>query len=172
MNARFVITLHALRRFIERYAGIEDVNLGQYRPFITAELERAVCLGGARRTSQLYLLPCGLVAAVVWHDHKGFVKTVLTREHAIASMKSLRPIVRPARPLRHQIPDARTAPSTLDSKQKDALRALARQHFNAEVGWKERNASLREHGYDPVGTAGEIYRAAYQALERAKWAAA
>jgi len=138
MAAHFILTLHALRRFIERYPAIADLRLGQYRRFLLAELERAVRFGGSMTTGALYLLPCGLVAVIVWHDGKGFVKTLLTLKHA----------------------------------SNNALRALARQHFDAGLSWKERTAILRRHGFDPAGAAGEIYRAAYQALERAKWAAA
>ena len=78
------ITLHALKRFIERYDGIQDLKLGEYRPFLRGELERAVLFGGQFGTSTLYLLPCGLVAAVVHHGRRAFVRTVLTREQAIA----------------------------------------------------------------------------------------
>jgi hypothetical protein len=42
----------------------------------------------------LYLLPCGLVAAVVRDHGKMFVKTVLTREHAIANMESRGAVLR------------------------------------------------------------------------------
>jgi hypothetical protein len=49
----WVITLHALRRFIER---------------------------------QLYWLPCGVVAVVVAHEGRALVKTILTREQAIADL--------------------------------------------------------------------------------------
>jgi hypothetical protein len=42
----------------------------------------------------LYLLPCGLVAAAVCHDGKVFVKTLLTREHAIATMESQGAVLR------------------------------------------------------------------------------
>jgi len=138
MAAHFILTLHALRRFIERYPAIADLKCGQYRRFLVAELERAVRCGGSVTTGVRYLLPCGLVAVIVWHDGKGFVKTLLT----------------------------------LKPTNWDALGALARQHFDAGLSWKERTAILRRHGFDPAGAAGEIYRAAYQALERAKWAAA
>src|SRR6266446_10364366 len=91
------------------------------------------------------------------------VKTVLTREQAIANMESRGAVLRTARPFRHEIRATRAA-------SRAELCALAERHFNAGVSKKERNASLRERGYDPAGSAGEMYRAAYQALVDAYWA--
>src|SRR5262245_4053267 len=63
---RFLITLHALSRFIERYEGSGDLKAGQYRPFLRSELQRAVPIGAQSGDGALYLLPCGCVAVVVW----------------------------------------------------------------------------------------------------------
>jgi hypothetical protein len=170
---RFVVTDHALDRFVERYEGTDARKPHEYRQLLMRELARGVPFGGQRGNEQLLLLPCGLVAALVCEQGIRFVKTVLTRAYAIANMESRGAILRTARTWRDQVAPARRAPpKRLDPRQKDELRALAEQHFNAGMSWKERNASLREHGYDPAAWAGEIYRAEYQALERAKWAAA
>ena len=88
MATRFEITDHALDRFVERYDGIDDMRPDQYERFLLAELQRGVLFGGQRGNGALYLLPCGLVAATVRDQGIEFVKTVLTREHAIANMES------------------------------------------------------------------------------------
>jgi len=162
MPLRFVVTDHAFDRFVER-AELDNRESAQYRELLLAELERGVPFGGQVGNDELYLLPCGLVAAIVWEDGSGFVKTVLTREQAIANMESRGAILLFARPFRHEVRATRVA-------SRAELRALAERHFNAGVSRKERNASLRDCGYDPAGEAGEIYRAAYHALVDAKWA--
>ena len=154
-STRFVITLHALSRFVERYAGI-GLKVGQIRLVLRAELDRGVPFGGQVGKSTLYVLPCGLVAAVAWNHGRGFVKTVLTRGQAIANMES-GAILRFARPV-YAVRD------TSDAANKAELRGLAERHFHAGIEKKERNAILREHGFDPAGEAGDIYRAAYNAL--------
>src|SRR5438874_880132 len=99
MATTLVITDHALDRFVER-AEVDNIESGQYRELLLAELERGVPFGGQVGNDQLYLLPCGLVAVIVWDKGTGFVKTVLTRDHAIASMESRRAILRFARSFR------------------------------------------------------------------------
>ena len=71
------------------------------------------------------------------------------------------PLLRFARPPRRQVRDSR------DPANRDELRGLAERHFHAGIEKKERNAILRERGFDPAGEAGEIYRAAYRALIQA-----
>ena len=93
MATRFVITDHALDRFIER-AELDYPEPDQYRALLVAELDWGVPFGGQVGTDELYLLPCGLVAAVAWDHGSGFVKTVLTREYAIANMESRGAILR------------------------------------------------------------------------------
>jgi hypothetical protein len=83
MATRFVITRHALRRFGERYERIDELKPDQYRPFLLRELERAVLFGVQPHYDQFLLLACGCVAAVVWHNGVGYVKTVLTRGQAV-----------------------------------------------------------------------------------------
>jgi len=161
MTLRFVVTDHALERFIER-SELDSLESDQYRELLLAELERGVPFGGQVGHDALYLLPCGLVAAIAWEDGNGFVKTVLTREQAIANMEAQGAVLRPARPFRHEVRETRAA-------SRAELRALAERHFNAGASRKERNATLRERGYDPAGEAGEIYRAAYRALVDAYW---
>ena len=157
MATRFVITDHALDRFIER-AELDYPEPAQYRALLVAQLERGVPFGGQVGNDELYLLSCGLVAVVVWDKGSGFVKTVLTRNHAIANMESQGAILRPVRAWRLQFRDTR------DPASRAELRALAERHFHAGIEKKERNVILREHGFDPAGEAGEIYRAAYRAL--------
>ena len=164
MGSRFVITDHALARFAERRAVSATLQTNQYRELLLAELERGVPFGGQIGNDELYLLPSGNVAAVTWKARTGIVKTVLTQEQAIANMQSMGAVLRPARELHHQLRDI---PST-DAEAE--LQALAEEHFRNGIGRKERNAILRERGYDPAGEAGEIYRAAYRALIDAMWA--
>lgn len=83
MATRFVITRHALLRFAERYERIQELEPAQYRPFLLGELERAVLFGVQPHYDQFLLLACGSVAAVVWHNGTGYVKTVLTRAQAM-----------------------------------------------------------------------------------------
>ncbi len=163
MSLRFVVTDHAFDRFVER-AEFDNLESAQYRELLLAELERGVPFGGQIGDDALYLLPCGLVAAIVWEAGSGFVKTVLTREQAIANMEAQGTILRTARPFLPEVRETRAA-------SRAELRALAERHFNAGVSRKERNAILRERGYDPAGEAGEIYRDAYRTLVDAKWAA-
>jgi len=75
-------------------------------------------------------------------------------------MESQGAILRFARPV-YQVRDISDATS------KAELQVLAERHFHAGIEKKERNAILREHGFDPAGEAGDIYRAAYQALVEA-----
>jgi hypothetical protein len=150
MASRFVITDHALIRYAERaYLGALDAD-GQ-RTVLLAELERGVPFGGQVGNDELYLLPCGAIAAIAWAGGRGFVKTVLTREHAIANMQSMGAVLR-STPEFHQV------------IREGELRELAEEHFIAGLGKKSRNALLRELGYDPAGEAGELYRAAYRAV--------
>lgn len=163
MGSRFVITDHALDRFAERHAESAALQASQSRELLLAELERGVPFGGQIGNDELYLLPSGNVAAITWQARTGIVKTVLTQEQAIANMRSMRAVLRLARELPEQLPDT----CAIDEAE---LRTLAEQHFNTGVGRKERNAILRQRGYDPAGEAGEIYRAAYRALIDAMWA--
>jgi hypothetical protein len=104
---RFVITDHALDRFVERYDELDVRQPEQCEQVLLAELERGVLFGGQVGTDQLYLLPCDLVAVIAWHDGTGFVKTVLTRAQAIASMEARGAILQPARARHHQRRDRR-----------------------------------------------------------------
>lgn len=83
MAKRFVITRHALSRFVERYDRIDELTADQYRSFLSDELERAVLFGVQPHYDQFLLLGCGCVAAVVWHNGTGYVKTVLTPAQAM-----------------------------------------------------------------------------------------
>jgi hypothetical protein len=83
MATRYVITRHALSRFAERYERIDGLNPDQYRAFLLGELERSVLFRVQPHYDQFLLLPCGCVAAVVWHNGTGYVKTVLTPQQAL-----------------------------------------------------------------------------------------
>ena len=83
MATRFVITRHALSRFVERYERINELTPDQYRPFLLGELERAVLFALQPHHERFLLLACGCAAVVVWHKGAGFVKTVLTRGQAM-----------------------------------------------------------------------------------------
>jgi len=154
MASRFVVTDHALARFVEQYQELEGLEADAQRHVLVAELERGVAYGGQIGNDALYLLPCGAVAAVAWNRGCGFVKTVLTRDHAIANMESMGAVLRLNPEFRQVI-------------RADELRALAEEHFSAGLRRKSRNALLRELGYDPAGEAGELYRAAYRAVVEA-----
>jgi hypothetical protein len=158
MAARFVVTDHALARLVEQYLELEELEADAQRHVLLAELERGVAYGGQMGNDALYLLPCGAVAAVAWNRGCGFVKTVLTRDHAIANMQSMGAVLR-SNPEFHAV------------IREGELRELAEEHFHAGLGRKRRNALLRELGYDPAGEAGELYRAAYRAVVEANCAA-
>jgi len=169
MTSRFVITHHAVQRFLERYDGTSYPSIGEARRVLEAELEHGVPFGAQVGNGALYLLPCGLVAAAVLHHGCCFVKTILLREHAIAGMESRVTMRRPIGDVMRQETQRRDD-NTLTSEEKAELRELAGRHFKAGISRKERYAILRERGFDPAGTAGEIYRAAYRALIDDMWA--
>lgn len=83
MGPRYVITRHAISRFAERYERIEELEPYQYPSFLMGELEHAVLFRVQPHYDQFLLLSCGCVAAVVWHNGTGYVKTVLTRQQAL-----------------------------------------------------------------------------------------
>ena len=143
MASRFVVTDHALARFVEQYHELEGLEADAQRHVLLAELELGVAYGGQFGNDAMYLLPCGAVAAVAWNRGCGFVKTVLTRDHAIANMQSMGAVLR-SNPEFHVVIRA------------DELHALAEEHFSAGLGRRRRNALLRELGYDPAGEAGEL----------------
>src|SRR4051812_16103220 len=85
---RFVVTDHALERFAERHPELYDAEPEEARRVLLGELDTGVPYGYQLGHDELYLLTCGLVAAVSWRDGVGIVKTVLTKDHAIANMES------------------------------------------------------------------------------------
>ena len=88
MGLRFALTHHALARFVESHPDLDALDADELRQVLLAELDRGVPYGGQLGHDALYWLPCGDVAAVVWVHGRGFVKTVLTLDHAIANMQS------------------------------------------------------------------------------------
>jgi len=177
MPRRLAITDHALDRFAERHPEFGELSPDEGRQVFLAELERGVPFGGQLGDDELLLLPSGLVAVITWDQGVGIVKTILTREHAIANMQSQGML--PAASRRRTVPVASHRPG----KQKEpdppavtpqaerALRQLVEQHLSQGIGRKTRNTLLREAGYDPKGPVGNVYRALFRAAREAKQAA-
>ncbi len=168
MPRRFVITDHALDRFVERHPELYDVESDETRRVLLGELDNGVPYGFQIGVDELYLLPCGLVAAVCWDDGVGIVKTVLTKDHAIANMESMGAVLRRA----GNFPRPRARSAAEDASETDPLleatmRQIAEKHLSEGLGRKTRNALLRELGYDPAGHAGDVYRAAIKSARAA-----
>lgn len=163
---RFLISDRALDRFAERHAEISNLETSLVRQVLLAELERGFPFGGqiGDGDDELYLLPCGSVAAVAWRDGVGIVKTVLTKEQAIAGMESQGAVLRTADQLQYLL--RRATPAEIIE-----VRKLAEKHFHGRVSRTQRNVELRAMGYDPAGDAGDLYRAAYRSLIDAWYAA-
>ena len=85
MASRFIITHHALNRFRERPSSSEN---GNDELVLLNELKHSVPFLAQRGPGKLYLLPCGVVAAVVRDRACLIVKTILTREQAIAQIEA------------------------------------------------------------------------------------
>ncbi len=177
MAPRLAISDHALDRFAERHPELDGLALNESRQVFLAELERGVPFGGQLGADELLLLPSGLVAVITWDEGVGIVKTVLTRDHAIASMQSQgllpTPFRRRARPV-GDLPSKEASepdPPRVDPRVEDTLRQLAEKHLGEGIGKKKRNALLRELGYDLEGPVGEAYRAIFRAAREAKEAA-
>jgi uncharacterized protein (TIGR02246 family) len=187
MARRIVITDHALDRFAERHPEFDELTPGKRRQVFLAELERGVPFGGQLGDDELSLLPSGLVAVIVWSDGVGFVKTVLTRSLAMANMQAqgLLPDAgrRRRRPVAVDLPrlggeadPPAPAPPAPEPPAPDPLleaqmRQLAELHLSEGLGRRQRNARLRELGYDTSGPAGEVYRAVFHAAREAERAA-
>jgi hypothetical protein len=88
MARPLVISEHALDRFAERHPEAGRLEAGQVRQVFLEELERGVPFGGQRGDDELSLLPCGVVAVIKRSDGVRVVKTVLTKELAIANMQA------------------------------------------------------------------------------------
>jgi len=177
MARRVVITDHALARFAERHPELDELTPSESRQVFLAELERGVPFGGQLGDDELSLLPSGLVAVIVWSDGVGIVKTVLTKSHAMANMQAqgLLPIAsrRSTRPVASEPPKkvSEPDPPAPDPLLEATMRQLAEQHLSEGIGRKERNARLRELGYDPSGPAADVYRVVFHAAREAKRAA-
>ena len=89
MDSPFVISPHALQRFTERYAGVSGLGIRRCRRVLYAELQRGVLFATQWGHEELYLLPCGVVAAVVRLRWLIIVKTVLTYGQAVNSVQAL-----------------------------------------------------------------------------------
>jgi uncharacterized protein (TIGR02246 family) len=179
MARRLLITDHALHRFAERHPEVEELAPNERRQVFLAELEHGVPFGWQLGDDELRLLPSGVVAVISSRDGVGIVKTVLTKNLAIANMQSQGFV--PTRLRRLDRPDPRApkdesdtdapAESAADPVMEATMRRLAEKHLSEGIGKKGRNALLRELGYDPSGPAGDVYRAALHAMREAKRAA-
>ena len=89
MATSFLITDHALTRFAERQAGVAALKVQRRRRLLVSQLQRSVVFGEQLGNEELYLLPCGAVAAIVRTPSLRIVKTILTYDQALASMRSL-----------------------------------------------------------------------------------
>jgi len=138
MAQRFFITDHASHRFAERHLEFDELGSDHGRQVFLAELERGVPFGGQIGGDELYLLPCGYVAAVAWRDGVGIVKTVLTKEQAIANMQSMGAVLKPSPELEHLLTLGHPAQSADDVATLEVeLRLLAERHLNTGVGKKK-----------------------------------
>jgi hypothetical protein len=169
-----IITDHALDRFAERHLELAGLTAGESRQALLAELERGVPFGGQFGDDELLLLPSGLVAVIRWAEGVGIVKTVLTRNQAIANMQShgvlptaVRRRPRPV-PISHNQEASEPDPPPLLPRVENMLRQVVAQHLAEGIGKKQRNARLREMGYDPAGPVGDAYRALFRAAREAK----
>ena len=89
MAPSFIITDHALARFAERQAGVAALKMQRRRRLLVSQLQRSVVFGEQLGNEELYLLPCGAVAAIVRARSVRIVKTILTYDQALASVRSL-----------------------------------------------------------------------------------
>jgi hypothetical protein len=156
----FLISDHAVVRFVERHEEAGELDDTQLGPVLLAELERSTAYGGQIGGDQLRLLPCGLVAVV---GPDGFVKTVLTRQLAIANMEAYG-----LRLSSYRV--SVSAPLRRLSAIPWPLRRLAEYHLRLGIGKKARNQALRDHGYDPAGEDGDQYRTIFRELRKAQGA--
>jgi hypothetical protein len=145
MAFHFLISQHAIDRFIERYTrtALEPRTVQRV---LLSELKRGCGLARQYGAEELYLLPCCLVAVIEWRKDFGVVKTILTREQAIATMESQGAIRRRT----DRVP------------RPDELRALAERHVKEGLSQNEGEVHLKALGYDPARKAGFLYRAAYR----------
>lgn len=89
MAPYFLISDHALARFAERQAGVASLKVHRRRRLLVAQLQRSVVFGEQLGNEELYLLPCGAVAAIVRMRSLRIVKTILTYEQALVSVRSV-----------------------------------------------------------------------------------
>jgi hypothetical protein len=125
-----------------------------------AELERSTVFGGQIGKDQLRLLPCGLVAVTRPDGDTLLVKTVLTKQLAIANMEA-----QGFKLSSYGV--AVLAPLQPSAWKRMDLLGLAESHFRLGTGKKARNRALREHGFDPSGPDGHRYRALLEELRQA-----
>lgn len=135
------VTQHALSRFSERMDGNFHARLKAAVPF------------GAQRGDDLLLRDDDAVFTVAREQETGrrVVTTVLTLDQAVANMQASGIQA-----------DLAKAPA-----QRPSIPMLAARHALAGLGRKARNSAMRDAGYDPEGSAGLLYRAAFDAAKLA-----
>jgi hypothetical protein len=138
MANTYKMTEHAWRRWRERT---------YLEPVIMDQLERSVPFGSQFGDSEMRLMPCGLVAVI----KREKVVTFLTQEFAIADMQAF------------GIAPVTVLVSIPKTNHRVSVVELARDHAARGVGKKARNQSLRDHGYDPCGEDGVLYRKHFNA---------
>lgn len=79
MRAHFIVTDHALIRFLQRYDGTDELTWSESRRLLQDELARGVHYFGEIGKGALFFLPCGLTGVVIWDHGRAIVKTVLTQ---------------------------------------------------------------------------------------------
>ena len=89
MKSGFLISDHAFDRFVERQPGVALLKTRQRRRLLLSQLKRGVLFGAQLGKDELYLLPCGVVAAITRTRWSRIVKTILTYEQALASVRSV-----------------------------------------------------------------------------------
>lgn len=144
-----VLSTHALDRFAEHLPEL-----------LLQQVEQGIPYGAQLGQDQLLRLPCGLIAATTQtSDGQRIVTTVLPRDYAIANMqhRGLR-VATQAQPVDHEQLQRLSA-----EEHSQRLQKLAISHINSGYTKKQRNADLRQLGYDLTGEDGRIYREHYLA---------
>lgn len=178
MNYR--VSDHAVSRLRERHldsAGLSDIEA---RQVLLTELDRGIPFGAQCGTGadHLLLLPCELVAAIRRDEDTLTVKTILTKELAIANMQARGILLASSRAnllFTARVDSPLDLDRFLETAERDrlqaardsSLRRLAEEHFRLGIGRKKRNDLLRQDGFDPAGHDGGRYRTFFREVQLA-----
>lgn len=167
--ATYKISDHAIDQFRDRHDDAFDLTDEELRHILVVELEKSTPIGAQIGNDALWLMPCGLVAAIRPDGSMLAVKTILTKELAVGNMQAQGIMYALPNAPRHQ---ARTVAPTAKRRilTDDALRSMARAHFNNSVGKRARKAALRQCGADPAGPDGARYRELFDEVRTAAYA--